>query len=67
MEPYLAKEHQMRNTKLSYVKDPRVARAYELAVILQDRLQYPNSETSLDEQRYTEWFEEEILKLFQTE
>jgi hypothetical protein len=48
---------------LQYTKDPRVTRIVELAAILRDRLQYPNSENSRDEQHYTEWFEEEVLKL----
>jgi hypothetical protein len=48
---------------LQYTKDPRVTRIVELAAILRDRLQYPNSENSRDERHYTEWFEEEVLKL----
>jgi len=48
---------------LQYTKDPRVTRIVELAAILEDRLQYPNSENSRDERHYTEWFEEEVLKL----
>ena len=51
---------------LTYTKDPRVTRIVELAIILQDRLQYPHSENSRDERHYTEWFEEEVLKLIQS-
>ena len=50
----------MTNT---YIKDPRVARVLELAENLRKNLEYPNSETSLDERHYTEHFEAEILKV----
>ena len=49
--------------KYTYVNDPRVARVLELAEKLRESLEYPNSETSLDERRYTEHFEAEILKV----
>ena len=49
--------------KYTYVNDPRVARVLELAEKLRNSLEYPNSETSLDERRYTEHFEAEILKV----
>ena len=49
--------------KYTYVNDPRVARMLELAEKLRESLEYPNSETSLDERRYTEYFEAEILKV----
>ena len=47
----------------TYIKDPRVARVLELAEKLRKCLQYPNSENSTDERRYSEHFEEEILKV----
>lgn len=49
--------------KYTYVNDPRVARVLELAEKLRESLEYPNSENSRDERRYTEYFEAEILKV----
>lgn len=48
---------------LSYVIDPRVKRILELSESLRELLRYPNSENSRDERHYTEWYEEEILKI----
>jgi hypothetical protein len=50
----------MTNT---YIKDPRVARVLELAENLRKNLEYPNSENSLDERRYTERFEAAVLEI----
>jgi hypothetical protein len=48
---------------MTYIKDPRVARVLELTEQLRKNLEYPNSETSLDERRYTERFEAEVLEI----
>jgi hypothetical protein len=48
---------------MTYIKDPRVARLVELTEQLRKNLEYPNSETSLDERRYTERFEAEVLEI----
>ena len=50
----------MTNT---FIKDPRVARVLELTEQLRKNLEYPNSETSLDERRYTERFEAAVLDI----
>ena len=50
----------MTNT---YIKDPRVARVLELAENLRKNLEYPSSENSLDERRYTERFEAAVLEI----
>jgi len=48
---------------MTYIKDPRVARLVELTEQLRKNLEYPNSETSLDERRYTERFEAAVLEI----
>ena len=48
---------------MTYIKDPRVARIVELTEQLRKNLEYPNSETSLDERRYTERFEADVLEI----
>ena len=50
----------MTNT---YIKDPRVALLVELTEQLRKNLEYPNSENSLDERRYTERFEQAVLEI----
>jgi len=48
---------------MTYIKDPRVARLVELTEQLRKNLEYPNSENSLDERRYTERFEAAVLEI----
>jgi len=48
---------------MTYIKDPRVARLVELTEQLRKNLEYPNSETSNDERRYTEQFEAAVLEI----
>ena len=48
---------------LTYVNDARVKRIIELSIGLGEMLRYPNSENSRDERHYTEWYEQEILKI----
>ena len=47
----------------TFIKDPRVARLVELTEQLRKNLEYPNSETSNDERRYTERFEAAVLEI----
>ena len=48
---------------LTYVRNPKVKEIIEWTMWLQENLRYPNSETSKDEARYTEIYEEKILEL----
>lgn len=51
-------------TKLyTYINDPRVKEILELAESLRKCLEYPNSENSGDERRYSEFFEAKILEV----
>lgn len=52
---------------LQYVKDTRVQRIIELAMWLENNLRYPNSETSLDEMRYVEYFENQVKAMLKKE
>jgi hypothetical protein len=46
-----------------FINDPRVKEVLKLADNLRKCLEYPNSETSLDERRYSEHFETKILEV----
>lgn len=51
-------------TKLyTYINDPKVKEILELAESLRKCLEYPNSENSSDERRYSEFFEAKILEV----
>jgi hypothetical protein len=52
-------------SQLSFVKDPRVAELFNWAMWLRKNLEYPNSENSRDEARYTEIYEEKVLEILQ--
>ena len=46
-----------------YINNPKVKEILELSDKLRECLEYPNSETSLDERRYSEFFEQKILEV----
>jgi hypothetical protein len=51
-------------TALTYwIKDPKVKEILELSERLRKCLEYPNSENSSDESRYSEMFEAKILEV----
>ena len=51
-------------TKLyTYINDPKVKEILELAESFRKCLEYPNSENSNDERRYSEFFEAKILEV----
>ena len=45
----------------TYINNPKVKEILELADSLRKCLEYPNSENSGDERRYSEFFEQKIL------
>lgn len=47
----------------TYINNPKVKEMLELSDKLRKCLEYPNSETSLDERRYSEFFEQKILEV----
>jgi hypothetical protein len=54
-------------TKLTYyIQNEKVKKIIELSESLRKCLEYPNSENSMDERRYSEHFEKEILKIIKT-
>lgn len=55
------KEYNM--SKYTFIVNPKVKEILELADSLSECLEYPNSETSLDERRYSEFFEQKILEV----
>jgi hypothetical protein len=50
-------------SKYTFIDNPKVKEILELADSLRECLEYPNSETSLDERRYSEHFEQKILEV----
>ena len=50
-------------SKYTFIVNPKVKEILELADNLRECLEYPNSETSLDERRYSEFFEQKILEV----
>ena len=51
-------------SKLTYfIVNPKVKEILELAESLRKCLEYPNSENSSDERRYSEFFEAKILEV----
>ena len=53
----------MTNRTYTFISNPKVQEILELADSLRTCLEYPNSETSLDERRYSEFFEQKILEV----
>ena len=47
----------------TFIVNPKVKEILELADKLRECLEYPNSENSGDERRYSEHFEAEIIKV----
>lgn len=47
----------------TYINNPKVKEILELADSLRKCLEYPNSENSGDERRYSEFFEQKILEV----
>lgn len=47
----------------TYINDPKVKEILQLADSLRECLQYPNSENSMDERRYSEHFEAKIKEV----
>ena len=51
-------------SKLTYfISNPKVKEILELSESLRECLEYPNSENSGDERRYSEFFEQKILEV----
>jgi hypothetical protein len=50
----------------TYINNPKVKEILELSDKLRTCLEYPNSETSLDERRYSEFFEQRILEVIKS-
>ena len=51
-------------SKLTYfISNPKVKEILELSESLRKCLEYPNSENSGDERRYSEFFEQKILEV----
>ena len=50
-------------SKYTFIVNPKVKEILELSDKLRECLEYPNSETSLDERRYSEFFEQKILEV----
>ena len=48
---------------LTYIENEKVKKIVEWVNWLNTNLEYPNSENSKDESRYTEIFEKEVLKI----
>lgn len=54
-------------TKLTYyVQNEKVKKIIDLVMSMRNSFEYPNSENSMDEKRYSEFFEKEILKIINT-
>jgi len=53
----------MSNNLTYFVVNPKVKEILELSEKLRKSLEYPNSENSGDERRYTEYFEKKILEV----
>ena len=47
----------------TYINNPKVKEILELSDSLRKCLEYPNSENSGDERRYSEFFEQKILEV----
>ena len=47
----------------TYISNPKVKEILELSDSLRKCLEYPNSENSMDERRYSEFFEQKILEV----
>lgn len=50
-----------------YIKDQRVLKILKLVNQLDENLRYPNSENSLDEMRYCERFENNVINIMNME
>ena len=50
-------------SKYTFIVNPKVKEILELADSLRKCLEYPNSENSGDERRYSEFFEQKILEI----
>ena len=48
-------------SKYTFIVNPKVKEILELSESLRKCLEYPNSENSMDERRYSEFFEQKIL------
>ena len=57
----------MTNRTYTFISNSKVQEILELADKLRECLEYPNSETSLDERRYSEHFEQKILDVINRE
>lgn len=53
----------MTNKTYTFINDPKVREIVGLVNSLNKCLEYPNSENSGDERRYTEFFEAKILEV----
>ncbi len=53
----------MTNKTYTFINDPKVREILELADSFRSCLEYPNSENSSDERRYSELFEAKILEV----
>ena len=53
----------MTNRTYTFINDPRVKDILDLVNSLNSSLEYPNSENSGDERRYSEFFEAKILEV----
>lgn len=50
-------------SKYTFIVNPKVKEILELSESLRKCLEYPNSENSGDERRYSEFFEQKILEV----
>jgi len=50
----------------TYINNPKVKEILELSDKLRTCLEYPNSENSGDERRYSEFFEQRILEVIKS-
>jgi hypothetical protein len=53
----------MTNRTYTFINDPKVKDILALVNSLNSSLEYPNSENSGDERRYSEFFEAKILEV----
>lgn len=53
----------MTNRTYTFINDPKVKDILTLVNSLNSSLEYPNSENSGDERRYSEFFEAKILEV----
>lgn len=60
---YTVEERDYMSRVYEYINNPKVKEILELSDKLRECLEYPNSETSLDERRYSEFFEQKILEV----